>query len=128
MKLLLDTHTALWWWAGSAELSDTVIASLTDPANTVYFSAISGYEIMQKVRFGKLHLPGPLLQDLPGQVRRESWQVLPLGLEETVRAAQLDSPHRDPFDRLLAAQAGTHDLSIVTTDRFFAQAGCRTLW
>jgi PIN domain nuclease of toxin-antitoxin system len=63
-----------------------------------------------------------------GEVRREGWRILPLGLGEAVAAAGPESPHRDPFARLLAAQSELHDFAIVTTNRFFKEAGFRTLW
>lgn len=128
MRLLLDTHAALWWWEDSPQLSVTARNSLADPAIEVFFSAVSGYEIFQKVRAGKLSLPRALLVDLPGEVRREGWGVLPLGLGDAVRAASIESPHRDPFDRLIAAQSDVHGLVIVTTDPFFTEAGFRTHW
>lgn len=128
MKLLLDTHTALWWWEGSSELSDRITELLADPKTSVFFSAISGYEIFQKVRIGKLSLPVPLLQDLAAEVRREGWEILPLGLVDSVRAARIDHAHRDPFDRILAAQSEIHGLTLATTDGFFADAGFRTFW
>jgi len=128
MRLLLDTHTALWWWEDSPELSETARESLSDLDAEIFFSPISGYEIFQKVRTGKLQVPRALLVDLPAEVRREGWKVLPLGLEDSVRAATIESPHRDPFDRLLAAQSGMHDLILVTADAFFRDTGFRTLW
>ncbi len=128
MRFLLDTHTALWWWEDSPDLSDTARRSLSDPTAEVYFSSISGYEMFQKVRTGKLVLPRPLLVDLAGEVRREGWQILPFGLEESVRAASIESPHRDPFDRMLAAQSEFHKLILVTDDAFFKDTGFRTLW
>jgi len=128
MRLLLDTHTALWWWDDSPELSETAKLNLSDAGAEIFFSPVSGYEIFQKVRTGKLQVPRALLIDLPGEVRREGWRVLPLGLEESVRAASIESPHRDPFDRLLAAQSSIHDLTIVTTDPFFRETGFQSLW
>lgn len=128
MKLLLDTHTALWWWEGSSELSERLMDQIADPSTSVFFSAISGYEIFQKVRIGKLELPESLLLDLPGEVRREGWEILPLGLAESIRAARIDHAHRDPFDRMLAAQSEIHGLTIATTDGFFSDAGFRTFW
>ena len=128
MKVLLDTHAALWWWEDSPELSEAARQSLSDPDVEIFFSPVSGYEIFQKVRTGKLQVPRALLVDLPGEVRREGWHVLPLGLDEAVRAATIESPHRDPFDRLLAAQSAIHGLCVVTTDPFFRDMGFHTLW
>ena len=128
MKFLLDTHTALWWWSNSPDLSDTARRCLSDPSNEVFFSAVSGYEILQKVRSGKLVVPPPLLNNFPGEVQREGWKILPIGLHEAIRAATIASAHRDPFDRLLAAQAETHDLILLTTDSFFQEAGFRAVW
>ena len=128
MQLLLDTHTALWWWSDAPELSAVASKSLSDPGNTVFFSAVSGYEIFQKVRLGKLNLPMPLLRDLPSQVQLEAWVMLPLELAEAIHAAKIDHSHRDPFDRLLAAQCRTNGLTLVTTDAFFGEIGIPTLW
>ncbi|MEX2579301.1 MAG: type II toxin-antitoxin system VapC family toxin [Verrucomicrobiales bacterium] len=128
MRLLLDTHTALWWWEDSSQLSEAARIAMADPEAEIFFSSVSGYEIFQKVRIGKLSLPRPLLVDLPGEVRREGWQALPLGLEECVRAASIESPHRDPFDRLLAAQSDHHGLVVATSDPFFSEAGFHSLW
>ncbi len=128
MKFLLDTHAALWWWEDSPELSDLARRSLSDPASEIHFSAVSGYELFQKVRIGKLSLPMPLMNDLPAEVRREGWHILPLGLHESLAAARFDTPHRDPFDRLLAAQSAANGLTILTADPFFREAGFPTLW
>jgi len=128
MRLLLDTHTALWWWCGATELSPAATDALADPGNEVFFSAVSGYEIFRKVRLGRLALPDELLGDLPAQVLGESWRILPIGLTDTIGAARLDHRHCDPFDRLLAAQCGTKDLTLVTTDEFFEAIGIATCW
>jgi len=128
MRLLLDTHTALWWWCGAPELNGFALEAIADGENEIFFSAVSGYEIFQKVRLGKLDLPEELLRDLPGQVRQESWRILPIGLVDTIAAARIDHEHRDPFDRLLAAQCETNGLALVTTDAFFDAIGVATRW
>lgn len=128
MRMLLDTHTALWWWNGASELSENAKAAISGPENTVLFSAVSGYEIFQKVRSGKLHLPAELVSDLPSRVLEEQWEVLPLELPEAIGAAKIDHAHRDPFDRLLAAQCLSNGLVLLTTDRFFAEIGVSTFW
>ena len=128
MRLLLDTHAALWWWIAASELSDAATEALSDPGNTVFFSAVSGYEIFQKVRIGKLNLPDELLGNLPSQVRQEAWEILPLGLADAIYAARIEHQNREPFDRLLAAQCRVNALMLVTTDSFFSEVGIPTFW
>jgi len=128
LNLLLDTHAALWWWAAAPELSARSMAALEDTGNTVFFSAISGYEIFQKVRTGKLELPEELARDLPAAVRQEGWEFLDLSLADGIRAARIDHPHRDPFDRILAAQCESRGMCLVTADPFFPDLGIATCW
>jgi putative heme-binding domain-containing protein len=130
MKLLLDTHAALWRWGDSPHLGAAARDRMAAPETEVFFSEVSGYEIFRKDRSGRLALPRALLLDLPGEARREGWKAPPLGLGECLRAASIESPHRDPFDRLIAAQSEQRELVIVTTDPFsqkqdFALSGDR---
>lgn len=129
MRLLLDTHTALWWWMNSPSLSQAASLAMADPLHDVYFSAASAYEIHQKHRLGKLVLPTDLIgQKLAQTVREEGWQQLPLQVIEASLAAALDHPHSDPFDRMLAAQSQLGSFTLVTTDSFFANIGIDCLW
>lgn len=128
MKILLDTHAALWWWADSPSLGGNARDAISDPGNQVHFSAASGYEIFQKVRLGRLGIPAVLQANLPAAVLDEGWKFLPLTVQEACAAASLDHSHRDPFDRMLAAQATLGDFTLASVDPFFAGLGIRLIW
>jgi PIN domain nuclease of toxin-antitoxin system len=128
MNLLLDTHAALWWWTEPHKLSPTAHAAITDRANTCFFSAASGYELAQKQRWLPDFMPAAFLAELPLLVEQEDWRPLPITLPHTLRAGLFHPPHRDPFDRLLAAQAAIEDLILVTYDDKFPPFGIRVLW
>jgi PIN domain nuclease of toxin-antitoxin system len=126
VRLLADTHTLIWWWAGDRKLSRRARAVLSDAANTVHVSAVSGYEIVLKQRRGLL--PRGVPHDLAHAISNEGFAILPLKLEHTVAAAALSDAHRDPFDRLLIAQAKIEGLSIVSSDGVFGEYGVRVVW
>lgn len=128
MNLLLDTHTALWWWTEPKKLSASVHAAIADRGNACFFSAASGYELAQKQRWHPDFLPASFVPQLPALLAHEHWQPLPLTLPHTLLAGLLPSAHRDPFDRLLAAQAELERFTLVTIDPAFAAFGVRTLW
>ena len=104
MKYLLDTHAFLWWLFDAPQLSDRAPGILADPANAVCVSSASAYEIATKLRLGRLSSAKILVQDVEGWVRRAGFTELPLTLEHARRASLFPQPHRDPFDRMLAAQ------------------------
>ena len=116
MRLLLDTHAALWWWGFPEKLSSSVKAALTNPESEIFFSAVSGYEISWKHQLGKLVIPSSLRDHLAAAIHEEGWKILNLTLPHTVAAGRHESEHRDPFDRLLAAQAISEDLSLISAD------------
>ena len=128
MNLLLDTHAALWWWAGAGELSSAASTAIAAPTNSVWFSAASAYEIVQKVRIGKLSIPASLANDFVGAVLQEGWRPLPISLQSAARAATIRHPHRDPFDRILAAQCEERSFTLVTIDPVFSGLGTPVLW
>ncbi|MCU0247616.1 MAG: type II toxin-antitoxin system VapC family toxin, partial [Bryobacter sp.] len=105
MKILLDTCTFLWLILDSPRLSARARALCTDPENDTFLSAASAFEIATKQNLGNLELPGPALTYVPFQ--RERHRILPLPVEETaaLHVQRLPKLHRDPFDRLLIAQA-----------------------
>jgi PIN domain nuclease of toxin-antitoxin system len=119
MNYLIDTHIALWWWTDDGQLNNELRSLMSDESNTIYFSAISGYEILQKHRLGKLPLHQQLVTHLMDVVYEEGWKQLPLTLDETLKAASYVSEHRDPFDRMLAAQSQINDFALISTDKAF---------
>ncbi len=115
MSLLLDTCALLWWLAGS-QLSEEAAGRIADPGELVVVSAASIWEAAIKQALGKLTMPGPL-----AQVALEGgFEPLPITFEHAERAGSLPKHHRDPFDRMLVAQAQLEDLTIVTRDPSFA--------
>jgi len=120
MKILLDTCTALWWWQDSPRLSKMAREKIAESRNTIYFSAASALEVSIKVRLGKLGLSGMISRDISAAVAVSGWKALPIELNEAQRAGSLEWPHRDPFDRLLAAQAIQHHLNLITCDPVFS--------
>ena len=127
-QLLLDTHALLWWLAEPDRLSPAAHAAISDSANSVYVSAASGWEIATKVRLGKLPGIGELLNDLPQLLIAQGFELLPITLQQGLHAGSYPMPHRDPFDRLLAAQAELAMLTLVTLDPALQVFPCRLLW
>ncbi len=114
VRLLLDTHAVLWWLA-EVKLSDEVRQEINDPDTAVFVSAASGWEVAIKANLGKLDPPEPLVL----AVKEEGFEPLPISLEHGERAGSLPLHHRDPFDRLLIAQAQLESLTLVSRDRAF---------
>lgn len=128
IQLLLDTHVLLWWLTSYRNISAFVADALGDPANRVFVSPVSAIEIAIKHRLGKLPLGDDLVPKFRAIVEERGFTPLTIGLEDMLRAGGYPAAHRDPFDRLLAAQAELHDLILVTRDREFADFPCRTFW
>ena len=128
MKLLLDTCTFLWTVIGNAEVPARARALIVDPGNEVFLSAASAWEIALKVALGRLRLPADPHEYVPAQ--RERHRIASLGIDETaaLHVARLPPFHRDPFDRLLVAQALLGGLAVVTPDRLIAQYPVRVVW
>ncbi|MEI8396201.1 MAG: type II toxin-antitoxin system VapC family toxin [Rhodospirillaceae bacterium] len=116
MKLLLDTHIFLWLIAGDTRLSASTTAAIRNPDHEVLLSVVSLWEAMIKHQLGKLPLPHPPALYLPEQRERHQVESLPLDEACVGHLARLPPIHRDPFDRMLIAQALAHDLTIVTVD------------
>jgi PIN domain nuclease of toxin-antitoxin system len=127
MKLLLDTHVFIWWDSDPAQLSQPALTALRDPANTIAFSVVSVWEMTIKRQLGKLILRLPLSQIVAHQ-QANGLQVLPVTLTHTLAVEGLPPVHKDPFDRLLAAQANVEGVDFVTADPIFAQYPVRVLW
>jgi PIN domain nuclease of toxin-antitoxin system len=126
VRLLLDTHALIWWLTDNPRLSPTARSGISDPDNTVLASAASGYEIANKQRLGRL--PGRIAQDLPAALRQARIPVLDLTLPHTIAAGLLPGPHRDPWDRLIMAQAIEEGLAVVTADPVFRDYALPICW
>lgn len=124
---LLDTHALIWWWGAADRLSATATDILSDPRNTIMVSAVSGLEIATKVRLGRLPV-AERVADFDAAILAEGFRHLPIGHDVAVRAGLMAGAHRDPFDRVLAAQALASDVPILTRDREIARFGCKVLW
>jgi PIN domain nuclease of toxin-antitoxin system len=127
-SLLLDTHALLWWLVEPEKLSTLALAAINDTAATIFVSAASGWELATKVRLGKLPGAEGLLQDLPSLLHQQGFQPLAVQLHHGVHAGSYRQAHRDPFDRLLAAQAELEGLQLVSLDPALATFPCRLLW
>lgn len=128
MKLLLDTHALLWWLTDDARLSPGARAAIADPERTVYSSPASAWEIATKHRIGRLPEARELVADFTGILLRAGLEELPITSKHAVLAGSLAGAHRDPFDRMVAAQALCESLEVVTTDKAIAAFGARCLW
>lgn len=116
--ILLDTHAWAWSLTGDSRLSRPALFAIAQ-ATTVCVSAVSFFEIAQKVRLGKWPEMAPYVSDLPGLLAEQGGIALPLDPAIAITAGLMDWPHRDPFDRLLAATAQHHNLPIISTDTVF---------
>jgi PIN domain nuclease of toxin-antitoxin system len=125
VRLLLDTHALLWWLIDDPQLSAAARGAIADLENNVFVSACTGYEIAFKQRLGRLPIFPESLLD---RVRRERIGTLPISLEHAVAAASLPGPHRDPWDRIMMAQAVAEECHMVTIDRVFSDYGVPVLW
>jgi PIN domain nuclease of toxin-antitoxin system len=119
LKILLDTHILLWWLDANPVLPQEAIGLIRDPENTIFVSAVSLWEIWLKQSLGKLRLPADFQRRLAG----ESFESLPLTAVQTARIGQLPWVHRDPFDRMLVAQAQADNLMLLTVDEMLTGYG-----
>lgn len=128
MKIILDTHTLLWWWTDDRRLSASARSLISATENRVLVSAASAWEISTKQRLGKLDgLPEVSLR-FAELLAADGFEHLPITHVHSLRAGSFDCPHRDPFDRMLAAQSALEMIPLLTRDPAFAQFGIKTLW
>lgn len=128
MRALLDTHAFLWWLADSRRLSRTAYRAIADEANDIFVSAASAWEITTKHRLGRLPEDAVAAVDVAGSITGQGFGDLTISVADAERAGRLPGPHRDPFDRMLIAQALAHDLVIVSIDAVFDRYGVNRLW
>jgi PIN domain nuclease of toxin-antitoxin system len=127
MKLLLDTHAFIWWDSDPTQLSAPALAAVRDPANDVWLSVTSVWEMLIKARLGKLTLRLPLA-DIVTQQQANGLHVLPVTLAHVLAVEGLPAVHKDPFDRVLVAQANVEGAEFVSADQVFRQYPVRVLW
>lgn len=128
MRLLLDTHTFLWFITADPKLSPAAERAIRDGSSQPLLSMASVWEIAIKVGTGRLPIPAPLKTFIPEQLRANRIGVLPIELRHTFEVAQLPLHHRDPFDRLLIAQAISEDVPLVSADSAFDAYPIQRLW
>jgi PIN domain nuclease of toxin-antitoxin system len=127
MPVLLDTQAFLWWANDDARLSPAAREAIQDAAPG-FVSMASCWEMAIKVSVEKLRLPGPLHPFVLEQLRVNDFQLLHVDLDDVVRVSDLPFHHRDPFDRMLAAQALNDDLTVVSSDPVFKKYGVKRVW
>lgn len=125
---LLDTHMLLWCLSDPAQLPQPVHAAIVNPASSLWVSAVSAWEISTKYRLGKLPQAEGLLQHYPQYLKRLQADELPITSAHALQTARFSSPHRDPFDRMLAAQSHCEGLTLISKDPVFKAFEIPLLW
>jgi len=126
--LLLDTHALLWWLSGDLAMSDIARTAIADEDNAIFVSAASLWEITTKYRLGKLPGVAKIIATLQEAVLSQGFTGLPIALSHGQAAGALPGPHRDPFDRMLIAQAMLENMILVSNEKPFDLYGLRRLW
>lgn len=128
MRYLLDTHTLLWWWTNDKQLSSLARELIAVENHKIMVSAASAWEIATKFRLGKLATAGEAVTRFNELVAADSFEHLPVGYLHALKAGSYVVDHRDPFDRMLAAQSEIERLPLLTCDPAFAQFKTQTIW
>ena len=128
MRCLLDTHTLIWWMTTDPQLSKPARAVIEETNNISLVSAVSAWEIATKVRLGRLPAAAGVVQDFVEDMRRHQMELLDISAEHGIRAGSLPGPHKDPFDRMLIAQALAEDVPIISNDLALDGYGVQRLW
>ena len=129
MRLLLDTHAFLWWVFADPKLSRAARTAISDEAqNSIFVSAASAWEITTKYRVGKLPDARVVAEDVSGTIAAEGFNPLAVSVLHAERAGSLAGQHRDPFDRMLIAQAISEHLVFLSNERTFEAYGVKRLW
>ena len=128
LGLLLDTHTAIWWWTDPARIGKNAFEVLAAGEAAIFVSPIFANEIAIKFRIGKLVDFGDPATDFPALMVSNKFLTFPITESHALSAGLLPGSHRDSFDRLIAAQALAERLTVATCDPEFASFGCKTIW
>jgi PIN domain nuclease of toxin-antitoxin system len=126
LRLLLDTHALIWWVEDSPRLSEAARAAIA--GNEVLVSAASAWEVTTKFRLGKLPSAERMARAFAAEVAAEGFNPLPVTLDHAALAGTLDIPHKDPFDRLLIAQARIERLPLASNETLFDGFGVERIW
>ena len=128
MRALLDTHTLLWWILEDRALTPVAQEFISEADNAILVSAASAWELAIKFRAGKLPTAAELVAAFSSAVEEEGFYVLPISAQHGIRAGLLPGPHKDPFDRMLIAQAQAENVPILSSDPVFDHYGVQRLW
>lgn len=128
MKLLLDTHTFIWWDSEPTKLSKRAQQLCTDKANTMLLSVVSIWEMQIKLQLGKLTLGMPIAAIIDSQQKTNNIQLLPITVNHVLALDSLPTHHKDPFDRLLIAQANVEDAVLISRDPMLAKYPVNLEW
>jgi PIN domain nuclease of toxin-antitoxin system len=128
LRALLDTHALLWWLSDDPALTRTARKIIAETKNTLIIGAASAWEIAIKVRLGKLPTATDLAADFSALIEREGFQPSDISAEDGIRAGLLPGPHKDPFDRMLIAQAQAEHMPVISNEVSFESYGVRRIW
>lgn len=128
MRLLLDTHAFLWWIGDDDRLSRRAAALIADGTNQVFVSAASAWEVVLKSALGRIEVPTPIDRFFMAQLEANAFVPLPIQVRHTLGLASLPGVHRDPFDRILVAQAVAEELAIVSGDELVRRYPVAVEW
>lgn len=128
MKLLLDTHALLWWWTDDPQLSVGARKAILEESNSVLISSASVWEISTKFRLGKLAIAESALKQFRELAEADGFEHLPIIWQHSLLAGSYAMAHRDPFDRMLAAQSEIEKATLVTCDAAFSSFGTSIFW
>ena len=128
MRCLLDTHTLIWWMTTDPHLSRSARTLIEQESTISLVSAASAWEIATKVRLGRLPAAADLVEGFVDDIKRQRMEILAVSAEHGIRAGLLPGPHKDPFDRMLIAQAQAENVPILSNDRALDGYGVRRLW
>lgn len=128
LKLLLDTHALIWWLEGDEALTNRAREAISDEANTVAVSAASAMEVATKFRIGKLTQAALLAQNFEAIIADQGFVELAISVHHARLAGEMNIAHKDPFDRLLIAQAQAEDMVLVSNETLFDDFAVKRLW
>jgi len=127
-KVLIDTHVLLWWWSEPDQLSSKVVSLLQAIDIDVYVSAVSAWEISTKTRIGKLPIGNVIIPQWHARLDEDDFFQLDINSSHSLLAGSLESPHRDPFDRMLGAQSILEELPLISRDEAMDSFGLERIW